>query len=290
MLIVKHRRRVPWAPNYLSIAGWPPNELRSALVNGGTKRLFLGAVSKDHPRPATGLSVRAVALAIALLTTTLNCGHSAFGQYGSSNPVAVVSVKSQTNPSSLTAGKGFAIRFGGRNVVLSCAHGIAEALDSYVDIPTLLSKVESISLLNLKGEELGKLGACLFRRAGNWRYSGNDLLAFDLPNGMNLQVFSLSPTVPAVGSRVWVLSKVGHNFSTSSEADRFPGHVVRVSAATVTVNLDQPLSAFHSSGSPVVDGRNDVVGMLVGIANGRQTVVCCSCVSIAQHLNAESIR
>jgi hypothetical protein len=41
----------------------------------------------------------------------------------------------------------------------------------------------------------------------------------------------------------------------------------------ITVRLDQSLDAFSSSGSPVVNEKNELVGMLVGTGDDARTII-----------------
>ena len=98
-----------------------------------------------------------------------------------------------------------------------------------------------------------------------------DLMAFELPSSCRLPLLALAPVLVPVGTRVWVLSK--DMPATSREPDRFPGTVVRSLASGVTVKLDRPITALSSSGSPIVNAKNELVGMMVGKQDLQRTVV-----------------
>jgi hypothetical protein len=96
-------------------------------------------------------------------------------------------------------------------------------------------------------------------------------MAFDLPNAGSLALFGLSTQLPAVGTKVWVLSKSAN--SRDTEADRYAGTVTQSSLKGIDVSLDESLDAPSSSGSPLVDARNDLVGMLIGTGNDARTII-----------------
>jgi hypothetical protein len=178
-----------------------------------------------------------------------------------------------------TAGKAFAVKwFNNKNVLICPLHllGPAGGYDKYVDPRFVPDVIESVEVMDLqKRDVLATAKRGLLRKGSPVeKASGDlcdDLMAFDLPNAGSLTLFGLSAQLPAVGTRVWVLSKTAN--SRSSEADRYAGTVIESSLKGIDVKLDEPLDAPASSGSPVVDANSDLVGMLVGTGNDARTII-----------------
>ena len=199
-------------------------------------------------------------------------------------PVCVIGASSASGQSIGTGGKAFAARVGGRTVLITTAHGLTELMGNS-DARTLFrGRAQSIDLQDTAGRELANAGRCILQDVPGGYYT-SDLLVFELPSGGGLDTYTMASTLPAPGSKVWVISKEGHNFGSSSGGDKFAGTVTSASPEGIMVRMDAPLTAYHSSGSPVVDDRGNVVGMLVGTANGRQTVGLNPSASILQRLD-----
>ncbi|HEY9791754.1 MAG TPA: hypothetical protein V6D22_15225 [Candidatus Obscuribacterales bacterium] len=199
-------------------------------------------------------------------------------QSGASAGVCVVAVKTRGGQVVGTAGKGFAANVGGRNVLVTTAHGLSQLVGSE-DIETNLANMGSLTMMNFAGQEIGTAGQCVLHRSG-----GLDLLMFELPTGV-MQPFSLSQDLPAPGAHVFVLSKNGENFSSTAAVDKFAGTVAQSSSNTFNVRMDGRLSALHSSGSAVIDERGNVVGMLIGVSANRDYIECIPATAIQQSLN-----
>lgn len=209
---------------------------------------------------------------------------AAFAQYGgNATTVCVVEARDKSGRPMGTGGKGFALRIGGRDFFITTAHGMCELIGPQAQPRTMFDTIGSVVLRNLASEEIGTAGRCLVTGFRDQGYSA-DMLAFELPYGVRLQSMYLAPTLAAPGSRVWVLSKDGHNFSNTAEVDKYPGTVVSSTASALSVKMDAPLTAFHSSGSPVVDAKNQVVGMLCGVGAERKSIGCSPGLAIYQRL------
>ncbi len=208
----------------------------------------------------------------------------ALAQYGGNAPtVCVIDATDQNGQSLGTAGKGFALKVGGRDILITTAHGICEIYGPTAEPSTSLDKIGSVVLRNFAEKEIATAGKCLSVGTRDAGYA-TDLLAFELPPGVQMQSMYLSPSLPAKGMRVWVLSKEGANFSTNPAVDKYPGTVESATNSALNVRLDRALTAYHSSGSPVIDSKNQVVGMLCGISDDRKNIGCSPCLAIWQRL------
>ncbi len=209
---------------------------------------------------------------------------AALAQYGGALPtVCVIDAHDKTGQSIGTAGKGFALRIGSNDILITTAHGICELCGPTTDPQTALSKIGSVVLLNFAEKEIAKAGKCLVVGSPDGGYN-SDLLAFELPPGTQIQSMYLAPGLPPVGSKVWVLSKEGHNFSTDPAVDKYPGTVESATISEIAVRMDKPLSAYHASGSPVINSKNQVVGMLCATGDGRKSIGCNPGLAIWQRL------
>jgi hypothetical protein len=94
------------------------------------------------------------------------------------------------------------------------------------------------------------------------------MMAFELPSHTQLPVLGLAPNLAPVGTRVWVLSKAEN--SQSTEVDQYPGTVTFSFEVGLTVKLDRPLDAPGSSGAPILDAKNQLVGMMVGTQDNKR--------------------
>lgn len=184
------------------------------------------------------------------------------------------------NGSTFIIGKAFAIRwFGNKNILLCPLHllGPASGYPSYVDPRSVPDIVESVDVMDLQQRDvLTTATRGLLRRGSPVEHrSGNlcdDLMAFELPsNTGSLTVLGLAAQLAAVGTKVQVLTK--SNNSSSTEADSYSGTVQRASPTGITVKLDAPLDAQSSSGSPVVNEKNELIGMMVGTGDDARTII-----------------
>jgi len=136
--------------------------------------------------------------------------------------------------------------------------------------------IDSVDVMDLQRRDVLATAKRGLLRKGSpvEKASGNlcdDLMAFDLPAPNSLTVFGLTPALPAVGTRVWVLSKCDD--SRDTQADRYPGTISRVVPEGITIKLAETLDARSSSGSPVVDANNELIGMMVGTGDDARTIV-----------------
>jgi hypothetical protein len=177
------------------------------------------------------------------------------------------------------AGKAFAVKwFNNKNILICPLHllGPAGGYPTYVDARSVSDVIDSVDVLDLqKGQVLATAKRGLLRKGSPVeKASGNlcdDLIAFDLANAGSLTLFGLSAQLPAVGTKVWVLTKSAN--SRDTQADRYSGSVSGAAINGINVKLDEPLDAPASSGSPVVDAKSELVGMLVGTGDEARTII-----------------
>jgi hypothetical protein len=230
---------------------------------------------KSQRNSLTEFACAAFAMAALLTVPTAQPSR---GQAGAAPGVCVVQIKTRTGQVLGTAGKGFAANVAGRNVLVTTAHGLSQLMGSE-DTEANLANLGTLTMMNLAGQEIGNAGECVLHGS-----QGLDLLMFDLPAG-GMQSFSMAPESPAIGTHIWVLSKNGQNFSGTNGVDRFAGTVVQSLPGSFGARMETPLTAMHSSGSPVVDEHNNVVGMLTGVSSNRGLIEGIPATAITQSLN-----
>lgn len=176
-------------------------------------------------------------------------------------------------------GKAFAVRwYRNRTLLLLPLHILSpEAEYSHYVAPQDVSKeVRSIDLLDLQrqsvlassSKSLLKTGWTVGRGTGD--LSG-DLMAFELSSSSRLTPFNMLGTLAPVGTKVWVWSK--DTESRSLSPDRYSGTISVSSPTGLVVQMDAPVKAFSSSGAPVVNAKNELVGMMVGTQDDRRMVI-----------------
>lgn len=184
-----------------------------------------------------------------------------------------------SNGEKLCPGKAFAVRwYRGRTLLLMPLHLLApeSGLSHYVkpaDIASEVSKLQVYdfqmrSVLAVAGQPVLKSGASTAVATGSM---GDDLMAFELPSSSRLTPFDLFFGLAPRGTRVTILSKAG---DSSVQPTGYSGTVTMSSRSGLIIKLNYPLTALASSGAPVVDAQNKVVGMVVGMGDDeRKTVV-----------------
>jgi hypothetical protein len=176
--------------------------------------------------------------------------------------------------SSHWSGKAFAVQwFGQRKLLLCPFHCLSFHKD--LDPKIVPDIITSVDVLDLQGREvmttatrgLLRTGISVAKRTGSLT---GDMTAFELPADTKLPPYVLSGQLPVVGTRAWVLSK--EQDSTSLEPDRYPGTVTFSNNVGLDITLDHPLTAPASSGAPVVDAKNQLIGMMVGTDGVKRSV------------------
>lgn len=199
-----------------------------------------------------------------------------------------------SNGEQQTAGKAFAINwYRNRKLIITPLHILSPeaGYSHYVrpaDVAREVSTLDVMDLLNQavlasSRQPLLKTGWTVGQGTGD--LSG-DIMAFELSSSSRLKPFQLCATLPPKGTRVWVLSK---EMNTSGyEPDRFAGTVSSGNASGLVVDMDSPLTALSSSGSPVINAKNELVGMMVGKADDtRQVIMAIPSTSILRRLYGE---
>ncbi|MBU6453712.1 MAG: hypothetical protein KGS72_18170 [Cyanobacteria bacterium REEB67] len=181
--------------------------------------------------------------------------------------------------STTCAGKAFAIQwFHGKTLLICPLHllGPGAGYPTYIEAKDVPEKVSSIDVLDFTGKSVVATAQHGLLRTG-WpveKARGDitgDMMAFELQSGSRMPILALAPNLVPVGTKVWVLSK--NMPATSQEVERFPGVVTRSFNTGVTIALDGKLTAMGSSGSPVVNAKNEVVCMMVGKESLERTTI-----------------
>lgn len=101
--------------------------------------------------------------------------------------------------------------------------------------------------------------------------STGDLVAFQLPSNSKLPILGLSAKPVTVGEKVTVISH--DSSSRSSQCDRYTGSVSFAGDCALIVHMDNSLTAISSSGSPIVNNRGELIGMMVGTQDEARTYI-----------------
>jgi hypothetical protein len=212
---------------------------------------------------------RLVCFAVALLTTL-----SANAQPGSNPTLVGIPLFHFKDGTSHWSGKAFAVQWFGQRKLLLCPF---HCLSYHKDLnPKIVPDIiTSVDVLDLQGQQimttatraLLRTGISVAKRTGSL---AGDMTAFELPANTKMPPFALSGKLPPIGTRAWVLTKTEK--STSLEPDRYPGTVTFSFDVGLDVTLDHPLDAPGSSGAPVVDANNQLIGMMVGTDGLKRSV------------------
>lgn len=217
-----------------------------------------------------------------------------YAQYSSSDSQVGLPRFKFKDGNTYNAGKMFAIQWTHGQKLLLCpihllgpAGGVSYQLAAQ-EIPNKLSSIEvfdlkQASVIASGGRSL--LGTKADPRAIPSSDCTQDLAAFEMLSNPHLSVLQLAPSLAPVGTKIWVLSK--DNSSNSLQADRYPGSVMISQPNALTLKLDKSLTAMGSSGAPVVNEKNQVVGMLVGSGGDRKMALATSSVAIYNRLSKE---
>ncbi len=192
------------------------------------------------------------------------------------------------------AGKTFGINwFKGRKLLIAPYHllGPAGGYTHYVLPRNLPQEVTAVNVMDLqRNQVLATTGHALTSWACPVEHSngdlGGDLMAFELPARCNFPVLTIAPPLLPVKTKVWVLTKADN--SSGSSADRYAGEVSSCYRTAMIVKMDQAVDAHGSSGSPVVNDKGQLVGMMVGtMDNERKSVACIPAQNIYDRLLKE---
>jgi hypothetical protein len=196
-----------------------------------------------------------------------------------------------TDGTNNVAGKAFVVQwFRGRTILLAPIHllGPSGGCPIQMTADDIRNKVRSVDMLDLNGGEviataeksLLSDGATVSKRNGE---NGLDLVAFEVRGSSRATKLGICATPVAVGTKAWVLTHT--DGSSSTRCDRYPGTVSSSDAVDLAIRLDRPLDAHGSSGSPVVDAKGQLIGMMVGVEDDERKVsVCVPATAIYQTL------
>lgn len=184
-----------------------------------------------------------------------------------------------TNGQKHCAGKAFAVRwYKNRTLLVLPLHILSPeaGYSHYVDARDVSKEVRSIDVLDLQMQSvlasstkpLLKTGCTVGQARGD--LSG-DVMAFELSSGSRLTPFNMLGTLAPVGTKIWILSK--EQDKSGLAPDRYPGTVVASSQTGLVMQMDTPVRALSSSGSPVVNAKNELVGMMVGKQDDSRMVI-----------------
>lgn len=173
------------------------------------------------------------------------------------------------NGNSYTAGKAFAIRwFSGRTLLLLPLHvfGPAGGLDYYISPTQISSQVREVEVRDLTdrntlvrvSKSLLTTGSPVERASGD---VSEDLSAFEIQGNSSLHVFNLSPRLPSVGTKVRIASQ---ERGSTSGVQYFDGVINQSANTGLVIKMNGNFQPGASSGAPVIDERNQLVGMMVG--------------------------
>jgi hypothetical protein len=215
-------------------------------------------------------------------------------QYGEVQQVGILEYHFKNGLIGL-AGKCFAVRWGSRTVLLTALHTLCSFDTSgrlirstkQSEIGDLLDSVEVKDFDCIR--TIDTAGKSLLKRDIPFSYRGanlpGDMVAFELPENSHLSPFNLASSAAPVGTRVWLLSHVFND--RSSRVDRYMGTVTGSSSSVLAVKLDQE-APQASSGAPVVNSNNEVVGMLTDtIVGDRKGIVAVPASGLVSRLSQE---
>jgi hypothetical protein len=180
----------------------------------------------------------------------------------------------------LTSAKAFGIQwFHGKKLLLCPCQSVAPSSSQPVgtDVKDLWPKVASGEVYDLKeesvvattGRALSSGKPLLNSHSDNdWT---QDMMAFDLQSNPHLPLLPIAPSLVPLGTRVWVLSR--ESPPTSRDAERFPGTVTMSKPGGIAVTLARKLMDAGTTGAPIVNAKNEMVGMLIGFQGNEHLVI-----------------
>ena len=173
------------------------------------------------------------------------------------------------NGNSYSTGKAFAIRwFKGRTLLLMPLHGFGPAggLDYYITPTRISSAVREIEVRDLTDSHtLVRVSKSLLTTGNpvekNTGDVSEDLTAFEIQGSNSLHVFNLSPRLPAVGTRVRIATQ---ERGSRSGVQYFDGVIQGAAKTGLVIRMNEHFQPGASSGAPVIDDKNQLIGMMVG--------------------------
>lgn len=183
-----------------------------------------------------------------------------------------------TNGDVHCAGKAFAVRwYRGRSLLLMPLHLLSPeaAYKRYISPQEVGREVASLEILDLRSfQPIATAGKCLLKTGATvGQNSGDlsdDLMAFEAPTSSRLTPFNIFYGQVPVGTKVTVLASLK---GSSDQPTRYTGVVASSKPVGISINMDRPLTALSCSGAPIVNAKNELVGMMVGKRDDTRTVV-----------------
>lgn len=215
-------------------------------------------------------------------------------QYGSGLEVAVPAFYYK-NGMLFFGAKCCVVRWGGRAVLLAPLHTFCQVdtsgrIISCAKQSEINDRIDHAELVDFSyRQKVDDLGKSLLKQdipyGSRSASMPGDMVAFDISANSHMRMFNLSATIAPVGTPVWVLS---HDLrSAATGIDRYAGVVSQSSPISLAVKLTQD-APEGSSGSPIIDSRNELVGMLVEVAVGnRKLVFAIPCTAMTSRLSQE---
>ncbi len=183
-----------------------------------------------------------------------------------------------SNGDTFTSGKSFAVRwYKGKSLLLMPLHIFSPdgGFSRYLKPSEINSEVTKLQVYDLsKRSVLAVAGRSLLKSGGTTQYAtgsmAGDLLAFELPSSSRLTPFDMLFGLAPAGTKVTILSQAN---ATSSQVTSYRGTISFSGRTSMVIKLNYPLTALSSSGAPIIDAQNKLVGMLVGTQDDARTVV-----------------
>lgn len=261
-------------------------------VSAAKQAVKLASGVIERPGPAFLLSMTIIALiAILFCATPVSARTPDLG-----NPTACQVGTAEfhlKNQKPVTAGKAFVVKLNsGQSVLITPLHliGPSGGFPRQLNAAQCQAQFDKVYVYNLySGEIIAEANQQLLSngdisQAQNADLRG-DLLAFKLKRNAKLQPLTLSRNLPREGSDAYLL---GEDTGRSTRKIQYhEGSVIESKPGYVAVKLKRALRLSALSGSPVVDSKGEVIGMLYGSAADKQTFYLNPGASISQRLNRE---
>jgi hypothetical protein len=216
---------------------------------------------------------------IGLCLSCVLAGPPAYAQYiGSDSPVGLPTYCFSDETKGY-GGKCFGIQwFRGRKLLLTTYHStLSSDSDTGGRKPQANgAKITRVEVHDFRDVEIvAEAGPPIYCGGKEIEHCGDDwsedMMAYELKSNPHLPLLPLASGQTPVGTKVWVLSK--NLPSTDRQAERFPGVVTSSEPTSMDISMERKLTATGSSGAPIVNAKNELVGMLVGCEKKERKLV-----------------
>jgi hypothetical protein len=168
------------------------------------------------------------------------------------------------------AGKCFGIQwFRGRKLLLAPYHCTVSSTpgNNGRENQSNGAKITGVEVFDLREQEVvAEAGPPIYCGGKDVEHCGDDwtedLMVYELKSNRHLPLLPLVTTPTPIGTKVWVLSK--DLPATDRQPERFPGLITSSEPTNMSIAMERKLTATGSSGAPIVNAKNELVGMLVG--------------------------